>query len=168
MKQTYQTLSHTFQPFYQADSKILILGSFPSVKSREEGFYYGHPRNRFYQVLATVFNDTLPSTIGEKQQFLKRNHIAVWDVIDRCDIIGSKDSSIKNVVPSDINRILIGTQITHIYVNGKTAYRLYQKYLKPTVSLPVTELPSTSPANAMYSLERLVAAWSVIDMELHL
>ena len=144
----YSHISHTFLPVYDENSDLLILGSFPSVKSREQGFYYGHPQNRFWKVLAAVCGSEVPQTIEEKKAMLLDNHIAVWDVIDRCDIIGSSDSSIKNVVPADIAGILPKTKITRIIANGKTAGSLYKKFSEESTGLPSVVLPSTSPANA--------------------
>lgn len=160
----YSHISHTFMPVFDESSELLILGSFPSVKSREQGFYYGHPQNRFWKVLAAVCGCELPCTIAEKKELLLANHIAIWDVIDSCDIIGSSDSSIKNVVPADIAGILTKTQITRIYANGKTAGNLYEKFSKEKTGMEITVLPSTSPANAAFSLERLIECWS---RELH-
>ena len=155
----YSHISHTFLPVYDENSKLLILGSFPSVKSREQGFYYGHPQNRFWKVLAALCNCEIPKTIEEKKTMLLKNHIAIWDVIDNCDIIGSSDSSIKNVVPADIAGILPKTKITRIFANGKTAGNLYEKFSRKSMGIEVTVLPSTSPANAAFSLERLVECW---------
>lgn len=158
----YTHIQHTFKPVYDDHSKILILGSLPSVKSREQGFYYGHPQNRFWKVLSAVCNVKEPKTIEEKQQMLLQNHIAVWDVIDNCDIMGSSDSSIRNVAAADIPGLLDKTGIQHIYANGKTAAKLYQKYIYADTGIAVTALPSTSPANAAYSLERLIVHWNII------
>lgn len=149
---------HNIQPVFDKNSEILILGSFPSVKSRETGFFYGHPQNRFWRVLAALKNVETPVTIEEKKKFLLRNRIAVWDVIKSCDITGSSDSSIKNVVPNDVSGILKASNIERIYTNGGTAYRLYKKYIGNDAVL----LPSTSPANAAYSLDRLIEEWSII------
>lgn len=156
----YERIRHSFSPVYDKDSTILILGSFPSVKSREENFFYGHPRNRFWTVLSSIYHDLTPKTVEEKKQFLQRHHIALWDVIQECDIIGSSDSSIRNVTPTDIPFLLNHTAVTHIFTNGKTASRLYRKYIEPTTAISSIELPSTSPANASYSLERLIATWN--------
>lgn len=155
----YQHVCHTFTPVYDEHSKILILGSLPSVKSREEGFYYGHPQNRFWKVLGAVLSCPVPRTIEEKKEMLLAHRVAVWDVIESCDIIGSSDSSIKNVVPADIGMILEKADIGRIYANGKKAESLYQKYIFPKTNMPVTALPSTSPANAACSLEKLVEVW---------
>ncbi len=158
-KNEYSHISHTFQPVYDENSRILILGSFPSVKSREQGFYYGHPQNRFWKVLAALCNCEVPRTIEEKKIMLLANYIAVWDVIDSCDIIGSSDSSIKNVIPADIAGLLAETKITRIFANGKTAGSLYEKFSREKTGMEITVLPSTSPANAMFSLEKLVENW---------
>ena len=155
----YNHISHTFLPVYDESSEVLILGSIPSVKSREQGFYYGHPQNRFWKVLAAVCGCEVPQTIEEKKSMLLTNHIAIWDVIDSCDIIGSSDSSIKNVMPADIARILPKTKITRIFVNGKTAGNLYKKFSEECTGIPAVVLPSTSPANAACSLDKLVEVW---------
>lgn len=155
----YQHICHTFEPVYNEESGILILGSLPSVKSREQGFYYGHPQNRFWKVLAAVLCCPLPATIEEKKSMLLKNRIALWDVIESCDIIGSSDSSIKNVVPADIGSILSKTKINRIFANGKKAESLYRKYIFPKTKVEITALPSTSPANAACSLERLAEVW---------
>lgn len=155
-------IQHPIEPVFDKESKILILGSFPSVKSREEGFFYGHPQNRFWKVLAEIWKEPVPVSIDEKKSFLLRNHIAVWDVIKSCDIEGSSDSSIKNVVANDIGVILSKANIKQIYVNGKKAQQLYQKYIYPMLQKEAICLPSTSPANAAWSLERLVQEWRKI------
>lgn len=148
---------------YITKSKILILGSFPSVKSREEGFFYGHPQNRFWKVLAAIFNENIPQTIQEKKEFLLNNKVAVWDVIHSCEITGSSDSSIKNVEVNDLTRILNTADIKQIFVNGKKAYSLYNKYMKQIVMKEAICLPSTSPANAAWNIDRLVEAWKIIN-----
>ena len=150
---------HTIEPIYDKNSKILILGSFPSVKSREANFFYGHPQNRFWKVLANVMNDFCPGTTEEKKAFLIKPNIAVWDVIASCDIEGSSDSSIKNVTPNDLRRILQTAEIKKIFTNGNTAYKLFVKYHS---DLNAVKLPSTSPANAMFSLEKLIEYWRVL------
>lgn len=158
----YQRIHHTFLPVFDKNSHILILGSLPSVKSRENGFYYGHPQNRFWKVIANIFNEDVPQTIEEKKAILLHNHIAMWDVILSCDIIGSSDSTIKNVVPTKINQIMKQCDIKTIYANGKTAGKLYRKYTRDSIQREIIELPSTSPANAAYNLERLVEEWKII------
>lgn len=154
--------NHEFAPVFDEKSEILILGTFPSVKSRENQFYYGHPQNRFWKVIATLTGSTEPKTIEEKKKMLLEKHIAVWDVIAQCDIAGSSDSSIKNVVPADIGRVLEKSSIRKIYANGNTAKKLYDKYVLPKVHMEIEGLPSTSPANAGYSLERLTESWKKI------
>ena len=123
---------HTIEPVYNEHSKILILGSFPSVKSREANFFYGHPQNRFWRVVSAVMGEECPKTIAEKKEFLLRNRIAVWDVIASCDIEGSSDSSIKNVTPNDLSKIYVKSEIKKIFTNGNTAYKLFLKYNKDT------------------------------------
>lgn len=158
-KDKYTHVAHTFGPIYNADSEVLILGSFPSVKSREQNFYYGHPQNRFWKVIASVTGSDVPQTIEDKKKLLLTNHIAVWDVIESCDIIGSSDSSIRNVKVNDFARILEQSNIRNIYANGAKACELYRKYATP---YPIQKLPSTSPANAAWSLERLCTEWKII------
>ncbi len=153
---------HPIQPVYDKDSKVLILGSFPSVKSREEGFFYGHPQNRFWKVTASIFDEEIPRTPQEKKAFLIRNHIALWDVIGSCDIDGSSDSSIRNVKVNDISMILTTADIKAIYLNGNKAYHLYQQYLEPVIQREGLCLPSTSPANAAWNIDKLKQAWNVI------
>lgn len=153
---------HPIPPLYDAQSRILILGSFPSVKSREAQFFYGHPQNRFWKVLAAMCECEVPVTIEEKKVFLLENHIAVWDVIRSCDIEGSSDSSIKNVIPNDLGLILEEADIKQIYVNGKKAEQLYQKYIFPKIKRKAICLPSTSPANAAWSLKKLTEEWRKI------
>ena len=155
----YQHLQHTFEPVFDAGSRILILGSFPSVKSRENNFFYGHPQNRFWKVMANVLHWQVPQTIEEKKEMLLTNHVAVWDVIASCSIQGSSDTSIKDVVVNDFSRILEHSQVERIYVNGGKAYELYVKYAEKTTGIKAIKLPSTSPANAAWSLERLTKAW---------
>ena len=153
---------HPFPPLYDKNSKILILVSFPSVKSREQNFFYGHPQNRFWKVVSAVVDTDTPVTIEEKSNFLHENHIALWDVIASCDITGSSDSSIKNVVANDLTDIFKNADIRQIFVNGKTAEKYYNKYIRNTIGREAICLPSTSPANAGWSVEKLVDAWSVI------
>ena len=155
-------IKHPIEPVYDKNSKILILGSFPSVKSREEMFFYGHTQNRFWKVTSAVFGCEVPKTIEQKKSFLLANNIAVWDVIASCDINGSSDSSIKNVIPNDLTKILDNANIEKIFVNGKTAEKYYNKYIKDTIKRDAICLPSTSPANAIWSLERLIEEWKVI------
>lgn len=155
-------IQHPIEPIYDEQSRVLILGSFPSVKSREQGFFYGHPQNRFWKVTAAVCHEDVPQTVEEKKAFLKRNHIAVWDVIHSCDIEGSADSTIKNVVANDLTEILSCADIRAIYVNGKKAEQLYKKYIFSKIQREAICLPSTSPANAAWSVERLTEVWKQI------
>lgn len=150
---------HTIDPVWDENSKVLILGSFPSVKSREEGFFYGHKQNRFWRVLASVCDCSVPQNIDEKKSMLLANGIAVWDVIHSCDIVGSSDSSIKNVVPNDIADIVRKSHIERIFTNGKKADELYRKYIERQVGIKAVCLPSTSPANAVWTLEKLCEEW---------
>ena len=164
--QEYQTVTHQFEPVFDEDSKVLILGTFPSVKSREQNFYYGHPQNRFWKMLAAVTGERVPQSIEEKKALLLRNHIALHDVIHSCDIIGSSDSSIKNVEPADLERILAVTGRVAILCNGGTSYKLYRKYQEERLGISAVQLPSTSPANAAWNLERLSAAWGEVLLPL--
>ena len=151
-------VTHSIPPVYDGNSEILILGSFPSVKSRKAQFFYGHPQNRFWRVIAAVCGCDAPATIEEKKKMLLQNHIALWDVIESCDIKGSSDSSIRNVNVNDFSRILNAADIRRIFANGTAAYNLYTKY----VDKSITRLPSTSPANAAWNMERLIDAWRII------
>lgn len=162
----YININHTFRPVYNHRSRILILGTFPSVKSRENQFYYGHPRNRFWRVLASLTKAELPVTIEEKKSFLLEHHIAVWDVIQSCSITGSGDASIRDVIPNNLSEILKETRIEKIYANGNKAYELYMKYVYSETKRAIEKLPSTSPANAGYSLDRLKEKWKIILSEL--
>lgn len=159
-------VTHTFEPIYDQNSKILILGTFPSVKSREQNFYYGHPQNRFWKLLAALTEQEVPVTISEKKEFLLKNRIAIWDVVHSCRIEGSSDSSIKDVVANDISEILKYTGIKDVFTNGGKAHSLYQKYLYPLCGVEDIKLPSTSPANAAFSLERLTREWEIVRREL--
>ena len=158
----YEHIVHSFEPVYDKASEILILGTLPSVKSRENNFYYGHKQNRFWKVLATLLKEPVPDTIEEKKAMLLAHRIAMWDVIQSCDIKGSSDSSIKNVQPTDIGMILEKTNITRIYANGNKAGQLYKRYQFPVTGIEAMVLPSTSPANAAWSLERLGGGGHVI------
>ena len=157
-----EMIQHPFPPLYDNDSRILILGSFPSVKSREQMFFYGHPQNRFWKVTAAVMEDDVPKTIGEKKSFLHRHHIALWDVIASCEITGSSDASIRNARANDLTEIFRAADIQAVYTNGGKSYEMYQKYQLPVTGREAVKLPSTSPANAAWSLERLIRAWCVI------
>ena len=161
-EKTYTHVSHDFEPVFDENSKVLILGTFPSVKSRENQFYYGHPQNRFWKVIAGLTESEVPQTIEEKKKLLLEHGIAIWDVIESCDIIGSSDSSIKNVVPADIERVVANSKIQNIYANGGTAKKLYEKYSQKKTGREIIGLPSTSPANASWTTERLKEAWTEI------
>ncbi|RKJ48963.1 DNA-deoxyinosine glycosylase [bacterium 1XD42-54] len=158
----YERVRHEFPPVYNENSRILILGSLPSVKSREQMFYYGHPQNRFWKVIAGLTGASVPSTIPEKKALLLAQGIAVSDVIAECDIIGSSDSSIRNVIPMDLQEILENAKIRQIYANGNTAKKLFERFQQKSCQRDIIGLPSTSPANAAYSLDRLIEAWTCI------
>lgn len=155
----YEHIVHPFPPLYDDRSRILILGSLPSVKSREQMFFYGHPQNRFWKVMSAVLGEVLPTTIKEKKRMLLKHRIALWDTIYSCDIIGSSDSSIKNVTPTDLRQIVEGSEVQRIFCNGGTSGRYFQKYQQKTLGMEATVLPSTSPANAAFSLEKLIQLW---------
>ncbi len=157
-------VTHEFGAFFDKDSRVLILGTIPSPKSREQGFYYGHPRNRFWKVLADVLKKEVPQTVEERKRFLKRNHIALWDVLESCEIKGASDVSIRNARPNDMNRILKAkdTNIQAIFVAGTKAAKLYKKLCLPTCGVEAIQLPSTSPANCGCSDEKLREAYSQI------
>jgi hypoxanthine-DNA glycosylase len=158
----YETVVHNFEPVFNDNSRILILGSLPSVKSRESNFYYGHPQNRFWKLIAGILCCDVPVSIEEKRRMLIAHGIAIWDVVAKCDIIGSSDTSIKNVVPNDINRILKNSRVIRVYANGKKAAMLYDKFCYESTGVRIRELPSTSPANASYGMAKLAEAWKVI------
>ena len=158
-------VTHTFEPVVDSASRILILGSFPSVQSRKNEFYYGHPQNRFWKVLSAVYQDRLPDTIETKKEFLHHNHIAVWDVIESCEIVGSSDNSISQVKANDMHWILEQADIKAIYLNGAKAYQLFMEYCYDIDMPPAKKLPSTSPANAAWRLNRLVEAWDIIKRD---
>ena len=160
MAEDSKKVKHPFPPLYDVNSQILILGSFPSVKSREVKFFYGHPQNRFWKVVADVFGEKNPETIEDKKSLILKNHLALWDVISECEITGSSDASIKNAKVNDISIILKDSSIKKIVVNGKTAERLYIKYVEPVTGIKAVAMPSTSPANAAWSLDRLIEAWA--------
>lgn len=149
-------VKHEFDAYYNHDSKILILGSIPSTKSRIEGFYYAHPKNRFWWTLAMTYHESIPTTLEEKQAFLKRHYIALWDVIASCSINGSSDASIKDIIPNDINTLLKKCPIKKIYTTGKKAKQLYDKYCYPMTQVEAVYLPSTSPANCPKNIEQIL------------
>lgn len=152
-------LTHGFEPVYDEACTLLILGTFPSVQSRENCFYYGHPRNRFWPLTAKLFADDVPQTIAEKKAFLLRHHVALWDVVQSCEITGSSDASIRDVIPNDVERILKAAPIGRILTNGRTAHTLYARHLQPSIGREAVCLPSTSPANAAWTMEKLEKAW---------
>lgn len=155
----FKNIKHTFAPVWDECSEKLILGTFPSVKSREVQFYYGHPQNRFWKVVAHITGSSLPMTVEEKKEMLLANHIAVWDVIGRCTITGSSDSSIRDVEVNDIGALLHSSNISTVYGNGTRACELYDRYVREKTGIDIVKLPSTSPANAAWSLDRLCEEW---------
>jgi len=158
----YQTIVHPLPPFYRSDSRVLILGSFPSIKTREMGFFYGHPQNRFWPILANLFEDEIPLTIEQRKDFLQRHQIAAWDTIYQCDIIGSSDSSIRNVIPTDLKPMIEQSSITRIFTNGGTSDKYFKQYHERLLGIKAIKLPSSSPANAKFSLEKLIEEWKII------
>lgn len=158
----------SFSPVYNDQSRILILGTYPSPKSREQGFYYGHPQNRFWKLLSLLLDCPTPETIPQKKQMLLSHHIAIWDVCDSCEIDGASDSTIRAVVPNDIRALVRDSNITAIYCNGAKAYELFLRHcgeipgIAGITGITVYKLPSTSPANAAFSLKRLAESWKVI------
>jgi hypoxanthine-DNA glycosylase len=155
-------LQHKIDPIFDRNSRVLILGTFPSVKSREQQFFYGHPQNRFWRVLAGVFDCAVPTDIAEKKALILNNGLALWDVIAACEIEGSEDASIRAVVPNDLSRIIGSAEICHVVTNGGTADRLYRRHCLPQTGIKAVHLPSTSPANARCSLNELLDAWRVL------
>ena len=162
MNVSEERIAHPFGPLFSAESRILILGSFPSVKSREQNFFYGHPQNRFWKVVAAVFGEAVPATIEEKKKLILGHRLALWDSIASCVITGSSDASIREVRPNDLRIILDHCGIRRIYCNGRKSYEMYERYIFPETGREAACLPSTSPANAQWSLEKLTAAWSVL------
>ena len=158
----YQHIIHPIAPVFDKHSDILILGSLPSVKSREQMFFYGHPQNRFWRVMEALFQSEPLLTVEDKKQFLLAHHIALWDVIYSCDIKGSADSTIRNVEPTDLNRVIQNSNVRRVFCNGKTSGNYYDKFQKERTGIEAVTLPSTSPANAAWNLERLVEAWRCI------
>lgn len=156
--------NHTFEPVYNENSKILILGSMPSMKSRENRFYYSNPQNRFWDILATIFEVEKPQTVAEKANLVIENNLALWDVLKTCEIIGSADNTIKNPVVNDINSIINQSKIEFIYTTGKTATNLYNKYCLVDTKIESKYLPSSSPANAKFGLKELVEAYKIIKL----
>lgn len=155
-------IQHPFEPLYNENSKVLILGSFPSVKSREQQFFYGHPQNRFWKVISALFDEDVPTTIPEKKHLILSNHLALWDSIASCEITGSSDASIRNAKANDISLILRNCPIQTIICNGRKSYELYKKYIEEQTGRTAICLPSTSPANASWTMDKLIDAWSVL------
>lgn len=162
MTSSGQRIQHPFGPLFGPDSRVLILGSFPSVKSREQNFFYGHPQNRFWKLVSALFGQEPPQTIPEKKELILSHGLALWDSIASCVITGSSDASIREVCPNDLRIILDHAPIERIYCNGRKSHEMYEKYILPSLRREAGCLPSTSPANAAWSLEKLIAAWSVI------
>ena len=162
MSSQEQRILHPFGPLFSPESRILILGSFPSVKSREQNFFYGHPQNRFWKVIAALFDQPVPATIPEKKELILSHGLALWDSIASCVITGSSDASIRDVRANDLRIILDSCPIERIYCNGRKSHEMYNKYILPVLGREAVCLPSTSPANAQWSLEKLTAAWAVL------
>ena len=158
----YTHIVHPFGPLFDENSTVLILGSLPSVKSREQNFFYGHPQNRFWPLLAALFGEAAPQSVEEKRALALRNHVALWDTIYSCDIVGSSDSSIRSVVPTDLRPILAASGVKRIFCNGRTSGLYYKKHQEKVLHIEATVLPSTSPANAAWTMDRLMDAWRVI------
>ena len=162
--------THPFKPIFDKNSKILILGSFPSVISRKFGFYYTNPQNRFWRVLAGILNAPLPASTDEKIKFLLSPHIAIYDAAISCEIEGSSDAKMSKIIPVNLEPIFSGARIAQVFANGGKAYEICKKYLEDEIikatKNEVIKLPSTSPANAKFSIEELVNEWSVIVREL--
>lgn len=156
---------HPIPPLFNSESKTLILGSFPSVKSREAEFFYGHPQNRFWTVVSTIYGYEKPQTVEEKKKLILDNNLALWDVIESCEIEGSADSTISNVTANDLSIIIQNSKIDRIFVNGKTAEKYYNKYTYPKTGIEAVCLPSTSPANAAWSIDKLVETWKTIKQK---
>ena len=162
MSASAQRVQHPFGPLFDRNSRVLILGSFPSVKSREQNFFYGHPQNRFWKVIAALYGLEPPATIPEKKELILGHGLALWDSIASCVITGSSDATIREVRPNDLRIILDSSPIVRICCNGRKSHEMYEKYIQPDLGREALCLPSTSPANAQWSLEKLIAAWAVI------
>ncbi len=157
-----ERILHPFPPLFDSESRTLILGSFPSVKSREAMFFYGHPQNRFWRLIALLCHEDTPQTVEEKSSLILRHHLALWDSIRSCTITGSSDSSVRDVVPNDLRVIFDNSKTERVFCNGALSHKMYMKYIYPQTGVAAVKLPSTSPANAAYSLERLAESWQVI------
>lgn len=158
----YEHIEHGIPPVFNAESRVLILGTMPSPKSRENGFYYMHPQNRFWRVISTVLGEPLPTTNGERASLLLKNKIALWDTLAQCDIIGASDCSVKNAVPNDISVITDTADIKAIFTTGKTAYKYYCRFQQEKTGIEAICLPSTSPANARFGLDALIDEYKII------
>ena len=159
----YRHIKRTFGPVYNQNSKVLILGSFPSIKSREANFYYGHPQNRFWPLMGKILCREIPTSIEDRKTLMLDKGIALWDTIEECDIVGSSDASIRNIVPVDIQKVLKAADIAQIYCNGSTSHDLFMRYLEPVCGRKPVKLPSTSPANAAWNIDRLYEVWKQIE-----
>lgn len=157
-----ERVTHPFPPLFDSGSRTLILGSFPSVKSREAMFFYGHPQNRFWKLIALLCHEETPQTVEEKSSLILRHHLALWDSIQSCTITGSSDSSVRDVVPNDLSVIFDNSKTERVFCNGALSHKMYMKYIYPQTGVAAVKLPSTSPANAAFSLERLAQSWKVI------
>ena len=155
-------VTHPFPPIYDERSRVLVLGSFPSVRSREENFYYAHPQNRFWKVLSHLFDEPLPLTREEKTAFLLRNRVALWDSVASCELRGSADSSIRDARPNDLSPLFAACPGLRVFTNGKASDACYRRYILPRTGVPAVCLPSTSPANAAWTLPRLCDAWKIL------
>lgn len=153
---------HPIPPLFCAESRVLILGSFPSIASREAKFFYGHPQNRFWRVMAALNGRPVPQTVEDKTALILENGFALWDSVASCTVTGSSDSSIRDVVPNDLRAITEHAPIERIFCNGNTSLKYYRRYNEPLLGRPAVVLPSTSPANAAWSLQRLAETWRVI------
>ncbi len=155
-------IQHPIPPLYDAQSRILILGSFPSVASRAGKFFYHHPQNRFWSLMASLLDEPAPESIEEKTAMLRRHHVALWDSAASCEIEGSADAAMRDVTPNDLSPIFAAADIRAVFCNGTAAWNIYHRYIEPQTGLPAVRLPSTSPANAAWSLPRLRESWQVI------
>lgn len=161
-KNARSLVTHEFPALFDSNSRVLLLGSIPSPKSREQGFYYGHPQNRFWKVMAQVLGEETPETVPQKKAMLKKHHVALWDVLESCTIVGASDTSIEDVVPNRIGELVKKSKVARVFCTGATAHKLYQKYCAAEVGIDAVKLPSTSPANCAVSLDRLVEAYREI------
>lgn len=161
-KATRTRVTHEFPALYDRESQVLMLGSIPSPKSREMAFYYGHPQNRFWKVMAAVLGEDVPETIPQKKAMLKKHRIALWDVLDSCTIVGASDTSIEDPIVNNIGELVKKSRVSRIFCTGATAYNLYKKFCANDVGLEAIKLPSTSPANCAVSLEKLIEAYKEV------